>query len=396
MKGEEPNDNEQVSKKPPRKTGGNGFMDKSLTGEYDLGKPPKKPGGAKLLLVLVLYSLLTQVKGEKLEDGEKERRGFWHMIFSMVAIIALVKIKNRMVVEYIKWMFDNKADDFLSRIKSRNYVECNRTKGAIWKDCRNYCKTKGGREGKTIYKFYGENFDDYFKKLDRETHVIARVKGCEWERAALLLLQRICKLNSVKTSSNTDKIRTATTISDESWEEGGSVISSLESGFDTVIVPLVGRQETNNERERIHTGNLLEAHKVSYERNRRNNHPEHQAHPEEPGKTSDVENRPRMGLCDINQEENVSSVEDPKPKKEAEETKPNKRAGETRRNYKIRPYHQRTKQKKSKRVEHMKTWIEYNGRRLKWWTMKELNKPFSCAANRYARFKSNRRFKPGD
>ena len=103
-----------------------------------------------------------------------------------------------------------------------------------------------------------------------------------------------------------------------------------------------------------------------------------------------------MGFCEINQGENVSSVEDPKLKKEAAKTKPIKLAGETRRSYKIKPCHKRTKQKKSKRAEYMKTWIEYNNRRLKWWTMKDLNKPFSCAANRYARFKSNRRFKPGD
>ena len=81
MEGNEPNGNEQVSKRPPRKTDGNGFLDKSLTGEYDLGKPPKKPGGVKLLLVLVLYSLLTQVKGKKLENKEKERGRFWHIFF---------------------------------------------------------------------------------------------------------------------------------------------------------------------------------------------------------------------------------------------------------------------------------------------------------------------------
>ena len=101
MESKEPTGNEHAFKKPPKKTGGNGFLDKSLTGEYDLGKPPKKPGGVKPLLVLVLYSLLPQVKGENLEDGEKERGGFCHIIFSMIVIIALVKIKNWMVVEYI-------------------------------------------------------------------------------------------------------------------------------------------------------------------------------------------------------------------------------------------------------------------------------------------------------
>ena len=82
MESEESSGNEQVSKRPPKKTGGNGFLDKSLTGEYDLGKPPKKPGGVKLLLVLVLYSLLTQVKGKKLEDREKKGRNLSHNFFN--------------------------------------------------------------------------------------------------------------------------------------------------------------------------------------------------------------------------------------------------------------------------------------------------------------------------
>ena len=171
---------------------------------------------------------------------------------------------------------------------------------------------------------------------------------------------------------------------------------NLESRFDTVMFLHVGRQETDNGRERIHTGNLLEAHKVSDERNRSSHHLEHQAYPDDPGEKSNVENGARVDLCAIKQEENSPVVEDPKLKKEAVKAKPIKLAWETRRSNKIKPCPQRTKHKKSKRAEHMRTWIECNTRSLKWWTMKELNKPFSCAANRYARFKSNRRFKPGD
>ena len=62
-----------VSNKTNGKCAGvNGLLDKAQTGEYVLGKPPKKTGGVKLLFALVLYSLLTQVKGENLEDEEKK------------------------------------------------------------------------------------------------------------------------------------------------------------------------------------------------------------------------------------------------------------------------------------------------------------------------------------
>ena len=59
--------------KPLKKTGGVRILDKSLTEEYVLGKPPKKPGGAMPLFVLMLYLLLTEIACESLEDGEKKK-----------------------------------------------------------------------------------------------------------------------------------------------------------------------------------------------------------------------------------------------------------------------------------------------------------------------------------
>ena len=64
---------EHIFEKPPKKLGGARILDKTLSGEYVLGRPPKKPGVPMLLVVLMLYSLLTEVAGESLEDGEKKK-----------------------------------------------------------------------------------------------------------------------------------------------------------------------------------------------------------------------------------------------------------------------------------------------------------------------------------
>ena len=123
-------------------------MDKTLSREYVLERPLKKPGGAMLCIALTLYLLLTEVAGESLEDGEKKKWGLRHICFAAIILIGLVKIKNWLVVEYIKWMFDDKAVEFLSRIKTQNYIDCDKMKWALWKDCRRYCKTKGRGKGK--------------------------------------------------------------------------------------------------------------------------------------------------------------------------------------------------------------------------------------------------------
>ena len=147
------------------------------------------------LTLLILSLILTEVACESLEDGEGKRWGFRHLFFLIFILIVLVKIKNFIVVEYIKWMFDDKADDFLSRIESRNYVDCTKVKWVLWKDCMRHCKTKSGGKGKTVYKYYGENLDEYFTKLEAETAAIAQDKGCVWEWAGILRLDQIFNQN---------------------------------------------------------------------------------------------------------------------------------------------------------------------------------------------------------
>ena len=109
----------------------------------------------------------------------------------MLILIVLVKIKNWIVVEYIKWMLDDKVDGFLSRLESRNYVDCAKVKLALWKDCRRYCKTKAGGKGKTVFKYCGEKLDEYFDKLNVEISAASRDKGCQWEWAGILRLEQI-------------------------------------------------------------------------------------------------------------------------------------------------------------------------------------------------------------
>ena len=109
----------------------------------------------------------------------------------MLTLILLVKIKNWAVVEYIKWMLDDKLDNFLSRFESRNYVDCTKVKWALWKDCRRYCKSKAGGKGKTVCSYYGERFDEYFAKLEMEIAATSRDTGCKREWAAIQRLELI-------------------------------------------------------------------------------------------------------------------------------------------------------------------------------------------------------------
>ena len=68
-----------------------------------------------------------------------------------------------------------------------------------------------------------------------------------------------------------------------------------------------------------------------------------------------MEDVPRVDLCAIKQEENVSVVKVPKLKKEAAKAKQFKLARETRRSIGIKPCHQRTKEKKSMKLGYTKT-----------------------------------------
>ena len=128
---EKPTSSEHIFGKPPKKPGGARILDKAVSGEYVLGRPPKKPGGTLQLSLNLLTLLLTGVACESVEDEESKKWGFRHILFLMFTLILLVKVKNWIVVEYIKWMLDDKVDKFLARLESCNYVDCTKVKWAL-------------------------------------------------------------------------------------------------------------------------------------------------------------------------------------------------------------------------------------------------------------------------
>ena len=109
-----------------------------------------------------------------------------------------------------------------------------------------------------------------------------------------------------------------------------------------------------------------------------------------------MEDVPREDHSTLQQEENIPTVSDSEVKKGLVKASMIKEARKTRKGTMKKPICQSTKAMRIKRVGNSGTWFDCAIRILKWWTMTELNQPYSCAANRYAKFKSNRRFKPGD
>ena len=61
-----------------------------------------------------------------------------------------------------------------------------------------------------------------------------------------------------------------------------------------------------------------------------------------------------------------------------------------------KPCRQPTNSRRIKRVRITETWINCAAQFGKWWIMTASMQPYTCAANRYAKFRSNRRYKPGD
>ena len=236
-------------------------------------------------------------------------------------------------MEYIKWMFDDRAEEFLTRIKSRNYVDCDKVKWDLWKDCMIYCKTKGGGKGKTIYKYYGERFKEYFTELDIKSQRISLIEGCEWELAAILQLELIRNQNPVETLSKSKNEEATTTTAETQMD---SILENVEEEDVThEVYVLIKNEETAN-------------------------------------------------------------VTDSKGKKEIVQTKMRNMARSTRKSIKKKPCCYPTKARRVKRVRNTGTWINCALQFVKCWTMIALSRPYTCAANRYAKFGSNKRFKPGD
>ena len=91
---EKPTSSEHIFGKPPKKPGGTRILDKAVSGEYVLGRPPKKPGGTLQLFLTLLTLLLTGVECESVEDEASKKWGFRHILFLMFAWFLLKVARN--------------------------------------------------------------------------------------------------------------------------------------------------------------------------------------------------------------------------------------------------------------------------------------------------------------
>ena len=91
-----------------------------------------------------------------------------------------------------------------------------------------------------------------------------------------------------------------------------------------------------------------------------------------------------------------STVTDSEAKEEIGNVRMMKMTQNTRESTRKISCRQPTNARRIKRVRNTGTYIKCALRIVKWWTMTASIQPYTCAANRYAKFRSYRRFKPGD
>ena len=200
----------------------------------------------------------------------------------------------------------------------------------------------GGGKGETIYKHYGERFNEYFDNLDNETQVISQLKGCTWELAAILRLEQIGNQTSIVNFTKVkDEEATKTTV-DESYNEGDSVISNLDTGFDIQFAILEDDEAT----------------------------------------TKTVE-----GKREKDDEEDNAEIVKARMRKMEQNSREATRKKSCRHLRILR---------RIKKGTITGIWINCDIHIRSWWIMTTAMRPYTCAANRYAKFGSNRRFKPGD
>ena len=171
-----------------------------------------------------------------------------------------------------------------------------------------------------------------------------------------------------------------TTKADESWEEGGSSISKFEPG--TYIQPF--RLTTN-------TGPDIERQEASKERDKRLLRQYIKAN-----KFPNLRNKFCQRFKNQTQLDSIREKVDEDDNAEIVKARMMKMARISREVTRKKPCHQPTNSRRIKRVRITGTWINCAVQIGKWWIMTASMQPYTCAANRYAKFGSNRRFKPGD
>ena len=194
---------------------------------------------------------------------------------------------------------------------------------------------------------------------------------------------------------------TATTA-EETWDESGSLTSELE----LVIVPQslhrtidtdpnIGVQETRKERDR----RLLRQHCATCrgpkERKKTFRHSRHQTRLDSIHENDGEEGRDQTSST-IPKDLRIAPVADSELEEVAINVRRLKSMQITRKRTRRRFWYQSQNKRRTKTSSNSSVcnncWLQM----VKWWAMTMIIGTYSCAANRYAKMRSNRRFKPGD
>jgi len=194
---------------------------------------------------------------------------------------------------------------------------------------------------------------------------------------------------------------TATTA-DESWDESGSITSDFESVTDTqpscITIntgSIIGGQETRKEGER----RLLRQHRESYRGPKKNKkhfcRSNHQARLDIIHEAVGEEIREEVP-CTTQREVRFAPTAGTELKEDIVNAMSMKTMQIMRKKTRKRSWYQPQNKRRIKKPSNSCSRIKFVRQMVKWWAITTSIQSYTCAANRYAKMRSNRRFKPGD
>ena len=216
-----------------------------------------------------------------------------------------------------------------------------------------------------------------------------------------LLREEKSTLLELPSKPNDDDVTAMT--ADESWDESGSMSSDSKSVVDTCSFhpkALTGtdirREESRKERDR----RLLRQHRESCKGPNLKNKPrrriKHRTQLDSICEIVEEEDDTSNNQRTLQNDETIPAVTNLEGKEEIVNVGMMKIAQITRERTRKKHWRQPVNARRIKIDRNTGTHANCGLRITKWWTMIALIQPYTCAANRYAKFRSNRRFKPGD
>jgi len=201
-------------------------------------------------------------------------------------------------------------------------------------------------------------------------------------------------------SSFKDDEVTATTA-DESWDESGSITSDVEPMIEPQSICELndtllnfGGQETRKEQER----RLLRQHRETFrgpkERKKRFSRSKH-CTPLDVIHENVGEEKQEQIQCTNQKEVRIVPIADPELKEVIINPRRLKSMQIKGKRKRRKPWY-RSHVKRTKKSSNPGVCNSWLLQMVKWWAMTMIIGTYSCAANRYAKMRSNRRFKPGD